>query len=88
MAAVHFSAIMVVVIKIIKERSDYCHLYTTQPLFYGKKNLSSPENGINHSILILFLRNNYLAVNILLTGQSFNENLLYLSPVLKKVYYY
>jgi hypothetical protein len=26
--------------------------------------------------------------NNLLAGQSFNENLLYLSPVLKKVYFY
>ena len=45
-------------------------------------------NGINHSIITLSVRNNYLAENISLSGQSFNEILLYLSPVLKKVYNY
>jgi len=32
--------------------------------------------------------NNYISMNNLLAAQSFNEILLYLSPVLKKVYFY
>jgi hypothetical protein len=38
---------------------------------------------IKHSIA-----NNYRTCNNLLSGQSFNENLLYLSPVLKKGIFY
>jgi hypothetical protein len=35
-----------------------------------------------------FVTLDYGFCNNLLAGQSFNENLLYLSPVIKKIYYY
>jgi hypothetical protein len=49
------------------------------------KTSTHPEvsDFLNYSIT-----NDYRTVNNLLSGQSFNENLLYLSPVLKKEYFY
>jgi hypothetical protein len=41
-----------------------------------------------HIFLKSFVTLVYGFHNNLLAGQSFNENLLYLSPVLKKVYFY